>query len=323
VDWDILEAARGQPQDARGILSQLVMSSTHQYEDGPMTKLLEEAEREGWPVHEWCHRETAAGANGWVTAEIRDRKQAIMSAEAWRIEVELQRPNAEAKAISPEAVERMFRRDLGVFKGDNGEYIEIEAPKSAADYAHGADWGRRRDWAIVWTFRTDVFPARLVAFERRGRTDWPELTAMLDTRQRRFSGRARHDGTGLGDVVDHFLQVPAEGIWIAGKVRQELFSGYVLGVENGLFEAPMIEWAYKEHRRCTRDDLYGAGHPPDTIVAGALAASLFTTGSIPLTPESIFVGGNGGNGGNGHKRRATVEDDGYHAMEEELAPWEA
>lgn len=318
VDWDILEAARGQPQDARGILSQLVFSSTHQYEDGTMTALLEEAEREGWPVHEWCYKETMAGENGWVTQAIMERKRAIMSAEAWRIEVELQRPNAEAKAISPEAVDRMFRRDLGVFKGENGEYIEIEPPRSNADYAHGVDWGRRRDWCIVWTFRSDVLPARLVAFERRGRTDWPELTTLLDARQRRFGGRARHDGTGLGDVVDQFLQVPAEGLWLAGKLRQELFSAYVLAIENGLLEAPMIEWAYKEHKRCTQDDLYGSGHPPDSIVAGALSASLFTTGVLPLSDESLYAPETSERSGDMDEVSEFADDD----ETEEAVPWE-
>jgi hypothetical protein len=285
MDWDILEAARGMPQDGRGILSQTVLSSTHQYEDGTMTRILDEAETAGWPVYEWCYKESMAGSDGWLTEATKERKRETMSSDAWSVEVELQRPNAEAKAISGAAVDKMFRRDLGVFKGDNGEYIEIEGPQPNADYAHGADWGRRTDWCIIWTFRTDVFPARLVAFERRGRTDWPELTALLDDRQRRFGGQARHDGTGLGDVIDQFLQVRAEGIWLAGKVRQELFSGYVLGIEAGKFEAPMIEWAYKEHKRCTHADLYGAGHPPDTVVGGALAASLFAV-QVPRFTES-------------------------------------
>jgi hypothetical protein len=270
----ILAAARGMPQDSRGILSQTVLSSTHQYEDGTMTEILEEAEREGWPVHEWCYKESMAGANAWLTEDVKERKRATMSIDSWDVEVELQRPNAEAKAFSPDAIERMFRRDLGFFKGDNGEYIEIEEPKTGYEYTHGADWGRRTDWCIVWTFRLGIGPARLVAFERRGRTNWPDLTALLDERQRRYGGYARHDGTGLGDVIDHFLQVPAEGVWLAGKTRQELFSGYVLGVEADQFEAPMIDWAYKEHKNCTYADLYGNGHPPDTVVAGALASPL-------------------------------------------------
>jgi hypothetical protein len=289
MDMAVLEAARGMPQDSRGILSQTVLSSTHQYECGTMTAVLDEAEREGWPVYEWCHKESAAGPDAWLTEATKNRKRETMSSESWNVEVELQRPNAEAKAISAAAVDRMFRRDLGVFKGDNGEYIEIEGPQPNADYAHGADWGRRTDWCIIWTFRTDVSPARLVAFERRGRTDWPELTALLDDRQRRFGGRAKHDGTGLGDVIDQFLQVRAEGVWLAGKVRQELFSGYVLAIEAGRFEAPMIEWAYKEHKRCTHDDLYGAGHPPDSIVAGSLAASLFVHSCLSIFDKNNFA----------------------------------
>ena len=28
---------------------------------------------------------------------------------------------------------------------------------------------------------------------------------------------------------------------------------------------------WREHRNCSVEDLYGSGHPPDSVVAGALA----------------------------------------------------
>jgi len=291
VDWEILEAARGMPQDSRGILSQTVLSSTHQYEDGSMTRLLDEASEQGWPVYEWCYLESMAGPDAWLTQAMVDRKRATMSADAWCVEVELQRPNAEAKAIDTAAVARMFDRSLGEYEGGNGESIEIEPPDLNGEYVHGADWGRRTDWAVIVTVRTDVRPMRLVAFERRGRTSWPEITAILDARQRRFGGTAKHDGTGLGDVVDGFLSIPAESVWLAGRERQEIFSAYVLAIEHDELRAPYIRWAVKEHSRCTHADLYGAGHPPDTLVAGALAyaAANVTPVLIPTARNTAFA----------------------------------
>lgn len=272
MDLAILDAATGQPMSKPGVLSQMVMSSTHQYQSGTMSEILDRAKERGWPVHEWCWRETIE-PHGWLTRDEVARKRNQMSTEAWNVEVEMQKPNAEALAIQPEAVKRMFRRDLGVFRGDNGEYIEIEGPQSGATYAHGADWARTRDWTIVVTFRTDVHPIRMVAFQRSGRADWPLMVATLDDRQRRFGGTAKHDGTGLGDVVNGFLQVPAEGIWLAGHERKELFSEYVTAIEGTEIEAPYIEWMVKEHERATQECLFGSDHPPDTIVAGALGWS--------------------------------------------------
>ena len=57
MDLDLFEAAQGQPMDSRGLRSQTVISSTHQYPDGTMTELLKRANEKGWPVYEWCWRE--------------------------------------------------------------------------------------------------------------------------------------------------------------------------------------------------------------------------------------------------------------------------
>ena len=55
----ILEAAQGQPMDRNGVQAQTVMSSTHQHPDGTVTAMRRRAAELGWPVYEWCYRETA------------------------------------------------------------------------------------------------------------------------------------------------------------------------------------------------------------------------------------------------------------------------
>jgi len=58
----------------------------------------------------------------------------------------------------------------------------------------------------------------------------------------------------------------------------KLFADYVVGIETGDLLAPRIVYAHGEHRYCTNADLYGAGHPPDSMVAGALAWRAGTQG---------------------------------------------
>ena len=55
---DILEAAQGQPMDQQTVRAQTVIASTHQYPDGTMTAVLRRAAEQGWPVYEWCWKET-------------------------------------------------------------------------------------------------------------------------------------------------------------------------------------------------------------------------------------------------------------------------
>lgn len=190
IDIDILDSALGQPMGARGITAQTVISSTHQYSDGTMTEMIKRAGLNGWPVFEWCYRETMEEPNGWLAQdEVRTKKLTVTKA-MWDTEYELQEPSPELRAIDPESVALMFKRELGVYEGAQAEYIEIEPPMiecSAVDctyeiaepedkeerqriikmevcpvcgdklkyceYATGADWAKKKDYTVIITFR--------------------------------------------------------------------------------------------------------------------------------------------------------------------------
>ena len=107
MELRILEAAQGQPMDRDGVRAQTVMSSTHQYPDGTVTAMRRRAAELGWPVYEWCYRETLA-PHGWLTEDQVTRKRGELSRTMWAVEYELQEPSAEGRAIDPAAVERMF-----------------------------------------------------------------------------------------------------------------------------------------------------------------------------------------------------------------------
>jgi hypothetical protein len=267
----IFDAALGQTMMARGIAAQTVMSSTHQYADGTMTEILKRATDRGWPVYEWCYRENLTSNGGWLDPSEVDRKRHEVTKVMWDAEYELGEPSPESRAIQPEMVDAMFKAELGTFGGRPGEAIEIEPPAEEATYATGADWAKDRDWTVVFCLRTDVRPMRLVYYRRDGRKPWPQMVSIFDDCAGRYPGPAAHDGTGLGDVVDDLLSADAEGVKLVGRARSDLLSDYVKAIENGELEAPRIEHPYGEHKYATLKDLYGSGHLPDSICAGALA----------------------------------------------------
>lgn len=306
MDLRILDAAMGQPMEAdTGIAAQTVMSSTHQYADGTMTEIIRRANEKGWPIHEWCYLETSAAPTGWLKQSETERKRQEVTSAMWATEYDLQEPSPESRAIQPQAVEAMFRRDLGTWRGSNQEYIEIEAPvvvcrecghkqlrgKKCAEcnaetrescYATGADWAKKQDWTVIPTMCLDYEPARIIAFERCGRLPWPVMVEKFDRRLERYSGGGAHDGTGLGDVVNDLLTKRARSVVMVGRARSDLLSNYISAIERGELESPMIEFMYNEHKYASVDDVYGSGHLPDSIAAGALMWSARKRG--------VFVG---------------------------------
>lgn len=285
MDLAILDAALGQPMSSATVRAHTVLSSTHQYPDGTMTEVLRRAAERGHAIFEWCFKETLE-PHGWLSQAEVERKRLELPATMWQVEIELQEPAAEGRAIVTDAVEWMFAADHGQYAGLDGEYIETEAPSTHHEYATGADWAKQTDWTVIVTLRVDCKPARVVAFERIQRLPWPVMVARLDARLKRFPGSACHDGTGLGNVVDDLLTQPAMPVQMVGRDRAELFSEYIAGIERHEITSPRIDWMHKEHRYCRRDDLFKTGgHPPDSFVAGAMAYRAWQQG---LTGEIRF-----------------------------------
>jgi len=269
MDIKILDAALGQTMSKEGIEAQTTISSTHHNADGTFTEVLRRAQEKGWPVYEWSYLESME-PHGWLPPAEVEAKRGELTEAMWDVEFDLQQPSPESRAIAPDKAAAMFRRELGEFDGALGEYIEIEPPVPGGKYAHGADWARKAHFTVILTLRYDVRPSRVVAFERTGRLPWPQMVARFDSRIRRYGGGAMHDGTGLGDVVDSYLECDAESFMMVGRARADLLSEYIAGIEGGSIEAPLIRFMEGEHKYASVDDVYGGGHLPDSIAAGAL-----------------------------------------------------
>lgn len=263
----------GQAMPQRGVAACTVLSSTHQHPDGTFTAIMKKAKDKQWPVMEYCFRETMA-PHGWLSAATVEQKRNDLTAVQWTAEVEGQEPSAENRAIFPQAVQYMFQRELGEYEGVPREYIEHEPPDPLGRYAHGADWGKSRDWSEIVTFRVDVTPARLVAYERMQRMSWPVMVKRYEARLERYGiyqSSAAHDGTGIGDVIHDYLTYEAENVILVGRSRSDLFSNYINAIEKGAIISPYITALHGQHLYLTTNDLYGSGHPPDGFIAGALA----------------------------------------------------
>lgn len=302
VDWRLVDAARGQAMDKAGVLSNVVFSSTHQNADGTMTRLLREASEKGMPVYEWCWRESME-PHGWLSEAAKQRYRSTVSESLWRVEVELGEPSPEGRAIVPEMVEAMFslayeagaRAAAEEIQEPEGRYFEFEPPTASGQYANGCDWAKELHHTVIWTWRTDVTPMRLVAYERLNRRPWPFMIERFMERIRRYPGESFHDALGVGAEARDYFTEDVRDFEMIGKKRNDLFLDYISAIERGELRAPRILNAYHAHKYVRNKDLFtvpsqahapgqqGKGHPPDAFVAGAISYQAALAIRNPLT----------------------------------------
>lgn len=280
----ILDSALGQPMSKGWLLSQVVLSSTHQYPDRTMTEVLKRAAEMGWPVFEWCYRENLE-PHGWLSLAEVERKRAILTKAMWDTEIELQEPSSEGRAFDTDKVAAAFQTGLAMnpVKVTKTQVI-YEAPDPTGKYGHGTDWAKKKNHSVTTTIRHDVTPARVVAITREQKKPWPDMVANAEAQVKMYGGIWVHDNTGLGQVVHDLINIAAEPFDMVGRQRAELLSEYISSVEKGEVSWPRADEhqptaaAHSEHKYATRQDIYKGSkdgstkyHLPDTISSGAFA----------------------------------------------------
>jgi len=285
MDYELFKAAQGQPMRSKrlpNVETQTVASSTHQYPDGTMTKLKQDAKEKGWPLYRWCYKETSDMAHGgWLSPKEVARKRKEISKEMWKMEYDLLEPSFEGRAIDPDSVSAMFDTALGIYRGVPMKNHEFAEPRRDRDYITGVDWASAQDWTVVWTWDVTKLPWVCVAFQRCQKLPWPIIIKFASMRLARWGGKFIHDATGIGGVVKDMIDIPSgmtprdvKDEVLSQKNRMNMLSEYVAAIERGDLRCPRVIWAYDEHRFATNEHLYGRLHLPDSICAGALAWSM-------------------------------------------------
>lgn len=224
-----------------------------------------------------CWRETSNPIDGWLTQSAIERKKAEVTKHMWEVEYDLQEPSMGNRAFDTEAVEKMFSLGDQVYKSDpygtRGEQLVFEEPRRDADYVTGADWAQTKDYTVIATFKTSVEPWELVAYSRTHRKPYPVMIRLMNDRLKDYGGTAIHDATGLGAVVNDYLDSRVKPFIMSGRQRADMLSEYISAVEGGKLRAPKVESAYAEHKYVSVEDMYNSGqqyHLPDTVCAFAL-----------------------------------------------------
>ena len=214
-------------------------------------------------------------------------------------EYALQEPSAEGRAIDPAAVERMFDATRGAHVSP-GELEHLwrgqPGPPAVAWYCTGIDWAQKRDSTVAAVVRCETTPLQLDAGYRAQRRPWLTMTAQVGSLLDAFPGPAAHDATGAGNAMGAFPALAPhdqlQGVTLVGRVRTDLFRHDIGAIERHEIVGPRIDVFYTEHLYCGEDDLFGSGHPPETVVALALAYHAFKTGRWPsdATPARAPAG---------------------------------
>lgn len=237
---------------------------------------------EGIVVHN-CYKETSYNYPnvGWLDPGEVERKRLEIPAQMWRNEYDILEPNFEGRAIDEESVERMFDPEWAIVDGKAGYYYEFIDYFPDRDYVTGVDWAKKKDFTVIVTWDVTVSPWKLAAFEKINRKPWPAMVGRLNKRWSKYGGIVVSDSLGIGNVVNDYIEFPRGAnhgdlveFQMAGKVRSDMITEVVQGVENGDFLAPRIKTMYDDFRFVTPEDLYNIGttaHLPDTIAATALA----------------------------------------------------
>lgn len=292
MDLGVLDAAMGQTMSTDGVESNTLISSTHQYPDGTMSEVLARAQDNGWPVHTWCFRETLA-PHGWLSPALLERKRNDVTRQMWEVEYEMSLPSVSGVILAGDSMARFIDPRVRAVDDLEGVYYEFERPAAGARYATGCDWARDQDFTVILTLRTDCDPYRVVAYERVNRLPYPVLISKFETRLQRYCvGRVAdgvlgaHDTNGIGAVIGDHLNVDealVDGMDVHGRQDKiELYSDYIMAIESGKIRTPHIKTLVNEHRYLTGAALYGGGHPPDTVSAGALAWACAAGKSRPV-----------------------------------------
>ena len=299
MDPEILESAKGQPMPQSNYLgeivpAQTVMASTLQYADKAMAQEMKRFEEENLPIYNWCHMESSNPIDGWLDPDFIAQKKREVSAERWRVEYELGEPSIGNRAIDSDAVERAFsitdykqHPDYAEKVAKDYEEYCFEKPRQDREYVIAADWAKAQDFTVISVVDVTHFPVRPVYWVRMRRRPYPVMVKAYNDLMQKYHAEGIHDATGLGGVVQDYLDDRARGFLMTGAQRDNMLSEWVSAVENDRLVAPRVNSFYKAHLYCSTEDMFSRGkefHLPDEVCSMALMWHLVSRRALPVSP---------------------------------------
>ena len=300
MDQAILDAALGQPMPQKNwngewIKPQTTMSSTWQYADKTFANVYRHHQENDLPIYTWCYRETSNPVDGWLDPAFIEEKKRQIPAEMWRVEYELGEPSIGNRAFDSAAVERMFSlpapdADTTVKVAKDFEQYKFAEYAIDRDHVIAADWAKDIDFTVITVWDVTELPMKMVYYMRMRRLPYPIMIKYFNQLMGKYNADAIHDATGLGNVVQDYLDIRARGFKMTGEKRDNMLSEYVSAVENDKVRAPRIQSTYKETLYCSTEDLYARGkefHLPDSVCSSALAWNLVSKRAMSTMPILI------------------------------------
>lgn len=298
MDMDILNAALGQPLPQKNYLGEVVrpytvLCSTWQNPEGTFTNVKRRFEAENLPIKTWCYRESMNPVDGWLDQETVDAKKREIPAEMWRVEYELGEPSIGNRAFDSDAVEATFCLPFEPIESkerkDFEEFRFAHYDQKGA-YVASADWAKEQDYTVITVMRVDKHPYTLCYYLRINRRPYPVMIEYFNQAINDYNAHALHDATGLGNVVNDYLDIRAQKFLMTGIKRDNMLSEYVSAVENGDFKFPKIPSMYIAHKYAQVGDLYSRGqdyHLPDEVCAAALANHHARKNGLAAPPAGV------------------------------------
>ena len=129
MDSKIYEAALGQPKENHGIKDNVVICSTLHHAFGLMSEIIDNREKMGAKLYQWCYKDMLEPYGFWTYGELlRKRKQ--LTKAMWDAEYCLKRPILGDTIFEWQTIEDAYRR--GIKEVFNEDIYNIEG---------GIDWG--------------------------------------------------------------------------------------------------------------------------------------------------------------------------------------
>lgn len=131
--------------------------------------------------------------------------------------------------------EAPFKKQFVTLAADSS--LHFGKPNGGGEYLKLWDLARKRDWVVNFVLDISEMPAKIVHMQRFQKEAWPKVVEKIEATHHEYPGVTRIDSTGIGDVVEGFLNIDVEGFIFTPKSKNN-----ILLALQGAIEHELIKW---------------------------------------------------------------------------------